>query len=130
MPSLGLLGMPCATCTVNEKDKVQERAATVPATARDEQTADNMIRHKNISLHVAHTSFYSKLVYIKHLSRQFYWNCQVMSNIYVTALLMAYKRYVFHQREISIELFLVTCLLINKLQQRFCSLFIIPQQKY
>jgi len=81
-----------------------------------------MIRYKNTSIHVARRSFYLKLVHIKHLSRQFHWNRSVMSNIYVTALLRAYKRYFFHREGISVELFLVTWLLVNKLQQRLVTI--------
>ena len=84
MSSLGLLVMPSATDTVIENTRVEERAATVPATTWDDQTTDNKMRNKNSSIHVPYKSFYSKLVYTKHLSRQFPWNCPVMSNIYVT----------------------------------------------
>jgi len=51
----------CAIGTANVQTTVKERAATEPATARDDQTSDNMIRHKNSSIHVAFRSFYSKL---------------------------------------------------------------------
>jgi hypothetical protein len=117
--SLGLLVMHCAIGTVNEKKMVVERAATVSATARAHETPDSMTRYKNSSIHVACRSFYWKLFYIIHFSRQFHWNRPVVLNIYVTALLMAYKRYFFHREGISIELFLVTYLLKNKLQQYF-----------
>ena len=43
MPSPGLLVIPCAIGTVNKQKKVKERAAMVPATARDDQPTDNMI---------------------------------------------------------------------------------------
>ena len=114
--------MLCASGTVDEETNVKECGATVRASARDDQTTDNMMRYKNTSIHVAHRSFYLKLVHIKHHSRQFHWNCPVMSNIYVTALLKAYTRYFFHREGISIELFLVTCLLVNKLQQHLVLL--------
>jgi hypothetical protein len=117
--SLGFLVMPCATGSVNEETTVKERAATVSATALDDQATDNVIRYKSRLIHVAYRSFYSKLVYINHLKRQFNWNCPITSNNYVTALLRASKRQFFHREGISIELFLVTRLLANKLQEHF-----------
>jgi hypothetical protein len=69
---MNFLAMPYAIGTVNAYKKVQESAATAPATARDNQKTDNMIRYKNSYIHEEYRSIYWKLLYIKHLSLQFH----------------------------------------------------------
>jgi len=59
MSSPGLV-IPCAIGTVNKQKKIKERAAMVPATARDDQPTDNMIQYKKCSINVAYRFFYWK----------------------------------------------------------------------